>query len=131
MPEGALRRVEAQKTMCLSRYMDNGSAPGPCSSLSGDSVHNARGFMRFGIRRPSFRKRIAARTSWRRVVRHNLGVKAPRGYGWLTNPRKAAYNRVYNRTTVGLGRGCLVAVLAGVAALAGAGLIIAFAVRFR
>ena len=71
--------------------------------------------MRFGIRRPSIRKRIAARTSWKRVVRHNLGVKVPRGYGWLTNPRKAAYNRIYSRTTIGLGKGCLVAM--GAAAL--------------
>ena len=55
--------------------------------------------MRFGPRRPSFKKRLAARTSWKRYVRHNMGFKAPRGYGWLTNPRKAAYNRVYNRTT--------------------------------
>jgi hypothetical protein len=60
--------------------------------------------MKFGIRTPSLRKRIAARTSLKRVVRHSLGVKAPRGWGWLTNPRRAAYNRVYNRTTVG----CLV-----------------------
>ena len=65
--------------------------------------------MKFGIRTPSLRKRLAARTSWKRVVRHSLGVKAPRGYGWLTNRRRAAYNRVYNRTTVGLGRGCVVA----------------------
>ena len=57
--------------------------------------------MKFGIRTPSLTKRIAARTSWKRYVRNNLGVKAPRGWGWLTNPRKAAYNRVYNRTTVG------------------------------
>ncbi|MDP1826688.1 MAG: hypothetical protein Q8L48_25680 [Archangium sp.] len=57
--------------------------------------------MRFGIRKFSLKKRIAARTSLKRVVRHNLGVKAPRGWGWLTNPKKAAYNRVYNRTTVG------------------------------
>ena len=28
-----------------------------------------------------------------------MGFKAPRGYGWITNPKKAAYNRVYNRTT--------------------------------
>ena len=63
--------------------------------------------MKFGFRTPSFRKRLAARTSWKRVVRHSLGLKAPRGYGWLTNPRKAAYNRIYNRTTVGLGKGCL------------------------
>jgi hypothetical protein len=72
--------------------------------------------MRFGFRRPSLRKRIAARTSWKRYVRHSLGLKAPRGWGWLTNPRRAAYNRVYNRTTKGcavvLGLGLIVAVVA-------------------
>jgi hypothetical protein len=57
--------------------------------------------MKFGIRTPSLRKRIAARTSVKRYVRHSLGFKAPRGWGWLTNPKRAAYNRVYNRTTVG------------------------------
>ncbi|MBI3447675.1 MAG: hypothetical protein HY049_01955 [Acidobacteria bacterium] len=72
--------------------------------------------MKFGLRVPSWRKRVAARTSWRRVVRHSLGLKAPRGWGWLTNPRRAAYNRIYNRTTVGLGRGCALA--AAVIALA-------------
>ena len=60
--------------------------------------------VRFGVRVPSIRKRISARTSLKRYVRNSLGLKAPRGWGWLTNPRKAAYNRVYNRTT----RGCLV-----------------------
>ena len=60
--------------------------------------------MRFGFRKPSIAKRIAARTSWKRMVRHRLGLKAPRGAGWLTDPKKAAYNRVYNRTT----KGCLV-----------------------
>lgn len=68
--------------------------------------------VRIGFRRPSIRKRIAARTSWMRFVRHSLGLKAPRGWGWLTNPRRAAYNRVYNRTT----KGCLVFV-AGVLVL--------------
>ncbi len=58
--------------------------------------------IKFGLRKPSLRKRIAARTSWKRSVRHRLGVKAPRGWGWVTNPRRAAYNRVYRRTT----RGC-------------------------
>jgi hypothetical protein len=55
--------------------------------------------MKFGFRRPSLTKRIAAETSWKRYVRNSLGFKAPRGWGWLTNPRRAAYNRVYNRTT--------------------------------
>ena len=66
--------------------------------------------MKFGLRVPSLRKRIAARTSWKRVVRHSLGFKAPRGWGWLTNPRRAAYHRIYNRTTVGLGKGCLLVI---------------------
>lgn len=57
--------------------------------------------MRFGFRKPSLSKRIAARTSLKRYVRHSLGLKAPRGWGWLTNPKTAAYNRIYNRTTVG------------------------------
>jgi len=65
--------------------------------------------MKFGPRIPSFKKRIAARTSLSRYVRHSLGLKAPRGWGWITNPKKAAYNRVYNRTTWG----CLLPVLLG------------------
>ena len=63
--------------------------------------------VRFGFRVPSLRKRISARTSLKRYVRNSLGLKAPRGWGWITNPRKAAYNRVYNRTT----RGCFVGVV--------------------
>ena len=42
--------------------------------------------MRFGFRRPSLCKRIAARTSWKRFVRHSLGLKAPRGWGRITEP---------------------------------------------
>jgi hypothetical protein len=56
--------------------------------------------MKFGIRKPSLRNMIGARVSPARFVRHSLGLKAPRGYGWLTNPKRAAYNRIYNRTTV-------------------------------
>jgi len=72
--------------------------------------------MKFGPRRPSFRKMIAARTSPRRFIRHRLGFKAPRGWGWLTNPRRALYNRIYYRTTFSLwprrrvGVGCCIPV---------------------
>jgi hypothetical protein len=69
--------------------------------------------MRFGFRIPSLTKRIAARTSVKRYIRQNLGLKAPRGYGWLTNPRRAAYNRIYNRTTTG----CVVLLTAGLVTL--------------
>ena len=63
--------------------------------------------MKFGFRIPNLNKRIAARTSVKRIIRHNLGFKAPRGWGWVTNPKKALYNRVYNRTT----SGCMVAIM--------------------
>lgn len=58
--------------------------------------------MKFGVRKPSLNKMIGARTSVKRFVRHNLGLKAPRGWGWLTNPKKALYNRIYNRTSFSL-----------------------------
>ena len=77
--------------------------------------------VRIGFRIPSLRKRISARTSVRRAVRHRLGLKAPRGWGWITNPRKAAYNRVYNRTT----RGCLVVLVFWAALVTVAGAVLA------
>jgi len=63
--------------------------------------------MKFGFRIPSITKRIAARTSVKRIIRHNLGFKAPRGMGWITDPKKALYNKVYNKTS----RGCVVSVV--------------------
>ena len=63
--------------------------------------------MQVGLTVPSLKKRIAARTSWKRYARQNLGLKAPKGYGWITNPKNALYIRVYYRTT----RGCSVALL--------------------
>ena len=63
--------------------------------------------MKFGFRIPNLNKRIAARTSVKRVIRHNLGFKATRGMGWITNPQRAMYNKIYNKTR----RGCLVSVL--------------------
>lgn len=63
--------------------------------------------MKIGFRIPNLNKRIAARTSVKRYVRQNLGFKAPRGWGWVTNPKKALYNKVYNKTS----RGCLVSLM--------------------
>lgn len=77
--------------------------------------------MKFGFRVPSLNKRITARTSVKRIVQNSLGLKAPRGWGWLTNPKKAAYNRVYNRTSFG----CLVPIIVFVLITVGA--IVAFA----
>ncbi len=56
--------------------------------------------MKFGVRKPSLKRRISARTSPKRFVRHNLGLKAPKGFGIVTNPNIAIYNKVYNKTSV-------------------------------
>lgn len=91
-------------------------------TISGNSETEFK--MKWGMQRPSLRKQIAARTSLKRYVRQSLSFKAPRGWGWLTNPKRAAYNRIYYRTTFGLGdlfrprrrasSGCLIVVVAGV-----------------
>lgn len=57
--------------------------------------------MKFGIRKPSVKQMIAARISPLRFLRHRLGLKMPRCYGWLSNPKKALYNRIYYRLTIG------------------------------
>ena len=63
--------------------------------------------MKIGFRIPNLNKRIAARTSLKRIIRHNLGFKAPRGMGWITNPKRAMYNKVYTKTS----RGCMLGLL--------------------
>jgi len=63
--------------------------------------------MKVGFRIPSLSKRIESRTSGKRYVRNSLGLKASRGYGWVTNPKKHAFNKVYRKTTTG----CMVTLL--------------------
>jgi len=77
--------------------------------------------VRFGFRVPSLSKRIGARTSIKRLVKNKLGPRAPRGWGWITNPRQAACDRVYNKTT----RGCLVMVVSMIGGLAAVGAVVA------
>jgi len=55
--------------------------------------------MKFGMRIPSLKKRIAARTSIKRKIVHGAGLKMPRGCGFLRDPKRYVYNKVYNRTT--------------------------------
>jgi len=66
---------------------------------NGEKPTSGEAIMKIGPRKPSPKRMIAARTSPKRFIRHNLGLKAPRGWGWLTNPKRAAYNRIYSRTT--------------------------------
>jgi hypothetical protein len=69
--------------------------------------------MKFGFRIPNLNKRIAARTSVKRALQNSLGLKAPKSMGLITNPKRAAYNRVYNRTS----KGCMVLWLLGLGVL--------------
>lgn len=55
--------------------------------------------MKFGIRIPSLKKRISPRTSIKRQIVHRTGLKMPKGYGWVSNPEKYLYNKVYNKTS--------------------------------
>lgn len=55
--------------------------------------------MKFGMRKPSLKKRISARTSVKRQLVHRAGFKMPKGTGWARNPKKYAYNKVYQKTS--------------------------------
>lgn len=61
--------------------------------------------MKFGIRKPSVKKSIKARTTGKvkravkRAVNPTYGKK---GMGYVNDPKKAVYNKVYNKTTVGV-----------------------------
>jgi len=58
--------------------------------------------MKFGMRKPSIKKSISARTTGRakRAVKKALiPGYGKKGMGWLKDPKKAAYNKVYRKTT--------------------------------
>jgi len=56
--------------------------------------------MKVGFRKPSLRGRGSSRISVKRMFRHRAGVKVGSGWGFITNPKKFVYNKVYRRTTV-------------------------------
>jgi hypothetical protein len=61
--------------------------------------------MKIGIRKPSIKKSISARTTGnlkRKVKRTFIPLYGKKGTGLLKDPKKAVYNYVYNRTTIGL-----------------------------
>ena len=61
--------------------------------------------MKFGMRKPSLKKSLAARTTGkakRAVKKALIPGYGQKGMGWLRDPKKAAYNKVYRKTTFGL-----------------------------
>ena len=61
--------------------------------------------MRFGMRKPSLKRSINARTKGRatRAIKKALiPGYGKKGMGWIKNPKKAAYNKIYRKTTFSL-----------------------------
>lgn len=61
--------------------------------------------MKFGMRKPSIKRSITARTTGaakRAVKKAVVPGYGKKGSGWLKDPKKAAYNKVYRKTTFGL-----------------------------
>ncbi|UPS09231.1 hypothetical protein [Lactococcus lactis] len=61
--------------------------------------------MKFGMRKPSITKSLKARTTAkykRKVKKALIPGYGNKGMGWAKNPKKAAYNKVYKKTTFSL-----------------------------
>jgi len=61
--------------------------------------------MKFGIRTPSLKKSLSARTTGRakRTIKKALiPGYGKNGMGWIKNPKKAAYNKIYHKTSVSI-----------------------------
>lgn len=58
--------------------------------------------MKFGLRTPSLKRSLRARTTGRAkrsVKKALIPGYGKKGVGWIKNPKKAAYNKVYNKTS--------------------------------
>ena len=61
--------------------------------------------MKIGMRTPSLKKSLKARTTskWKRQAKRAIiPGYGKKGVGWIKNPKKAMYNKVYHKTTFGL-----------------------------
>ncbi len=61
--------------------------------------------MRFGMRTLSIKKSIKARTTGkakRAIKKAVIPGYGKNGIGWIKNPKKAAYNKVYKKTSFGI-----------------------------
>ena len=58
--------------------------------------------MKMGMRKPSIKKSFKARTTGkakRAIKKAVIPGYGKKGMGWVKDPKKAAYNKVYNKTT--------------------------------
>lgn len=62
--------------------------------------------MKFGMRTPSLKKSIKARTTGKakRAIKKAIDpTYGKKGMGMIKNPKKAVYNKVYRKTTFSIG----------------------------
>ena len=62
--------------------------------------------MKIGMKKPSIKKSISARTTGRmkRSLRKSIDpTYGKKGMGFAKDPKKSAYNKLYNKTTFGIG----------------------------
>ncbi len=65
--------------------------------------------VKVGLRKPSIKKSVKARTTgkMKRKVKSSVNpMYEKKGMGWVNNPKKAAYNKVYNKTTKSVSNFC-------------------------
>ena len=58
--------------------------------------------MKIGFRTPSLKKSFKARTTskYKRKMKSAIDpTYGKKGVGWFKNPKKALYNKIYNKTT--------------------------------
>lgn len=61
--------------------------------------------MKFGVRKPNIKKSIKAQTTGKikRTLKKAINpLYGKKGLGFINNPKKALYNKVYNKTTIGV-----------------------------
>ena len=61
--------------------------------------------MKFGMRTPSLKKSVKARTTGklkRSIKKALIPGYGKKGMGWIKNPKKAAYNKVDHKTSFSL-----------------------------
>lgn len=61
--------------------------------------------MKFGVRKPSLKKSFKAKTTGalkRKAKKAIIPGYGKKGTGWIKDPKKSAYNKVYNKTSIGV-----------------------------
>lgn len=59
--------------------------------------------VKFGVRKPSMKKSVKARTTGKMKRKMKSSINpyyGKKGAGWVNNPKKATYNKIYNKTTL-------------------------------